>query len=249
MEDDYPMTLRIAIIGNDFNSSHPVFSRVPRALDEAAISMNVRLSPQTFSTDKFLESTDELKAFAGIFVVPSPFRNPEGLYHCAQFAREKQRPWLSVCGGTQYALVEFGRHVLQLPDCDHVEHDPDCSVKFVNFLPDRYRVSNDGPLKLFPIDIRSETRAASIYSTTCADEMFFANYMLNLAYYDRVTAAGLVSSGTFDDHTTPCLIELRDHPFFMGALFQPQITSTPESPHPLICAFLEAAIKSGNLDG
>lgn len=248
MEDGYPMTLRIAIIGNDFNSSHPVFACVPQALDEAAVSVNVPLSQQVFSTAEFLESTDELNECAGIFVVPSPFRNLEGLYRCAQFAREKQRPWLSVCGGTQYALVEFGRNVLKLQNCDHVEHDPDCPLKFINFLPDRYRVSNDGPLRSLPIYLRPETRAASIYSTTCTDEMFFANYMLDLAYYGRVTAAGLDLSGTFDDHTTPCLIELRDHPFFVGALFQPQMTSTPESPHPLICAFLEAALKSGKLD-
>lgn len=243
------MSLKIAIIGNDFNSSHPVFTRVPQALDEAAAVVDVGLSQQVFPTDEFSKSTDALKACAGIFVVPSPFRNLEGLYNCAQFAREKQRPWLAVCGGTQYALVEFGRNVLNLPDCDHVEHEPDCSVKFVNFLPDPYRVPNDGPLKSFPIDIRPGTRAASIYSTTCVDEMFFANYMLDPAYYDRVTASGLVFSGTFDDNVTPCLVEIREHPFFMGALFQPQITSSSEAPHPLICAFLEAAIKSGNHDG
>jgi CTP synthase len=243
------MSLKIAIIGNDFNSSHPVFTRVPRALEEAAASVNVRLSQQVFSTDEFSESTDELKAYAGIFVMPSPFRNLEGLYRCAQFAREKQRPWLAVCGGTQYALVEFGRNVLNLPDCDHEEHDPDCPLKFVNFLPDQYRVSNDGPLKSFPIDIRSGTRAASIYSTTCTDEMFFANYMLDPEYYGRVAAAGLVLSGTFTDHVTPCLVEIENHPFFMGALYQPQMTSPPESPHPLICAFLEAAIKFDNHAG
>lgn len=243
------MSLKIAIIGNDFNSSHPVFTRVPQALDEAAAAVGARLSQQVFSTDEFTKSTDELKGYAGIFVVPSPFRNLEGLYHCAQFAREKHRPWLAVCGGTQYALVEFGRNVLNLPDCGHVEHDPDCSVEFVSFLPDAYRVSNDGPLKSFPINIRSGTQAASIYSTTGADEMFFANYMLDPAYYNRVQAAGLVLSGTFDDDVTPCLFEFKEHPFFIGALFQPQMTSTPESPHPLICAFLEAAIKFDYHDG
>ena len=243
------MSLKIAIIGNDFNSSHPVFTRVPQALDEAAAAVGVRLSQQVFATDDFSKSTDALKACAGIFVVPSPFRNLEGLYSCTQFAREKNRPWLAVCGGAQYALVEFGRNVLNLPESDHVEHEPDCPVKFVNFLPDRYRVSNDGPLKSFPINIRPGTQAASIYSTTCVDEIFFANYMLDPAYYDRVQAAGLDLSGTFDDDVTPCLFELKDNPFFIGALFQPQMTSTPEAPHPLIYSFLEAALQVGNHGG
>jgi CTP synthase (UTP-ammonia lyase) len=243
------MSLKIAVIGNDSNSAHPVFTRVPEALQEAAAAVNVQLSQQCFTTDAFSKSIDELNTAAGIFVMPSPFCNLEGLYACTRFAREKQIPWLAVCGGAQYALVEFGRNVLDLPACGHVEHEPDCSVKFINFLPDPYRVSNDGPLKFFPISIRSDTQAASIYSAADTDEMFFANYMLDPAYYNRVQAAGLVLSGTFDDDVTPCLFEFKDHPFFIGALFQPQMTSTPEAPHPLICSFLEAAKQFRNPDG
>ena len=241
------MPLKIALVGNDFNSSHPVFTRLPEALTEAATTVAdgppKKVSLHPFTTEAFARSTEPLERCDAICVAPSPFTCLEGLYRCARYAREKQLPWLSICGGTQYLLIEFGRNVLNLKDPGHVEQDPRCRLKLVNFLPDRYRVSNDGPLKSFPIEICPATQAAALYSAARTEELFFANYMLDPDYYRAVAAAGLICSATFDDRTTPCLVELKNHPFFLGALFQPQMASSAASPHPLLAAFLTAAAR------
>ncbi|MBU0463703.1 MAG: hypothetical protein KKD21_00570 [Proteobacteria bacterium] len=82
------MVRKIAVIGNDFNSVHPVFTRIPEALEETAAHINETIEFHSFSTQSLCGSADWLKSYAGIFVAPSPFQNLEGLYACAGFARE-----------------------------------------------------------------------------------------------------------------------------------------------------------------
>jgi len=232
------MTSHIAIIGNERNSLHPIYTRIPESLQESAKYLNIDIQTNWFGTSSFVDSIDLLKKYDGIFAAPTPFSSLEGFYNSVKYARESNTPWISACGGTQYAIIEYARNVLGISDAEHVENDPHCTLKFVNYLPDCYRVSNDGDLKKFEITLIENSQSSHIYQSTKIKENFFANYMLDSKYYEKMYSTNLKLTGFYEESNTPCLIELEDHSFFIGALFQPQMSSSIEKPHPLITQFL-----------
>ncbi len=230
--------MKIAIIGNGRKSEHEIYTRIPGAIEIAAQHLGINFELAFITTSHLVEPETLLSQVDGIFAAPTPFEDLQGFYNSTRFARENNIPWLGACGASQHAWVEFGINECGIKDGYHIEQQHTSGSVVVDYLPDHYRVSNDGPLSKFPINLEDNYNSLIDYDKNESIESFFANYSLKADYSEQFKEAGLRTTGTFDDNTTPCLFELIDHKYFIGALFQPQMSETP---HPIITGLLKAS--------
>lgn len=232
--------MKIAVIGNGRKSKHEIYTRVPAAIDASAQALGVSVELKFVTTNQLIEPAFSLSSIDGIFAMPTPFENLQGFYNSLKFARENNIPWLGACGATQHAWVEFAITECGITDAFHIEQDLEQGTAVVDYLPDHYRVSNDGPLNFFSIHLKDGHNKFIHYSQKSSMEPFFANYCVKKDFREKLAEAGLKTIATFEDGKTPCLFELKNHVYFVGALFQPQMAAGPGQPHPLITALLKA---------
>jgi CTP synthase (UTP-ammonia lyase) len=176
-----------------------------------------------------------LDGYNALFIAPgSPYRSTEGALAAIRHAREHGVPLLATCGGFQHIVLEFVRNVLGIADADHAETNPAAPRLAVTPLS----CSLAGQSR--PVKVMGDTKAAKIYGADTVIEPFFCNFGLNPDYIPMLEARGLRVSGVGEEGTVR-ILELRDHPFFIGTLFVPQARSTAHEPHPLVAAFVAAA--------
>ena len=158
----------------------------------------------------------------------------DGVFRAIRHARESDVPLIGTCGGFQHLVIEFARNVLGLEDAGHAETDSDSPHLFITPLS----CSLVG--RTMNVTLHPGTRAHACYAADGARESYYCNFGLNPAYQGDLEAAGLRISGV-DADGEPRVVELPGHPFFIGTLFLPQTRSSPNTPHPLIAAFVTAA--------
>jgi CTP synthase (UTP-ammonia lyase) len=152
-----------------------------------------------------------------------------------RFAREQRWPFIGTCGGFQHVVLEYARNVLGFVDAAHAESDPDASTLFISML----ECSLVG--KTMHVYLDPSSRVFRMYRRAVVQEQYYCQFGLNPDYQATIHEGGLRVVGVDDDQEAR-IVELPDHPFFVGTLFVPSLTSTPEQPHPLIIAYLEAAL-------
>jgi CTP synthase (UTP-ammonia lyase) len=171
-----------------------------------------------------------------LWVAPgSPYKNLEATLWAIGRARERGVPCLGTCGGFQHMVLEYARSVLGIRDAQHAEYDPYASRLFVS----RLACSLAG--REMQLTFTPGSRVASIYGTTKATEEYYCDFGVNSEYVAPLGRGPLAITGA-DAEGEARVIELPGHPFFLGTLFVPQTRSTPERPHPLVVAFVEAAL-------
>ena len=151
-----------------------------------------------------------------------------------RLARERDLPLLGTCGGFQHLVIEYARNVLGFTDAQHAEYDPYASNLFISELA----CSLAG--RTMEVQLAAGSRAAGFYGSTRTSERYYCNFGLNPEHRRRLHEGGLRVVGTDQDDEARVL-ELPDRRFYLATLFVPQLSSAPESPHPLIVAFLRAA--------
>lgn len=177
-----------------------------------------------------------LDEYGGLLISPgSPYRSMEGAVAAIRHARERGLPLLGTCGGFQHIVIEFVRNVLGIVDADHAETNP--TAPHLAVTPLACSLAGQSHL----VTLAGGTKAAEIYQTQSAIEPFFCNFGLNRAYIPMLDARGLRVSGVSEDGE-PRVLELVGHPFFVGTLYVPQARSTSYVPHPLLQAFVVAAL-------
>jgi len=176
-----------------------------------------------------------LESFAGFFVAPgSPYRSIDGALHAIRHAREHARPLLGTCGGFQHVALEFARNVLGLHGAAHAEYAPHAAELVIEPLA----CSLSGERAI--VRLRTGSLAASAYAADASTEECRCSFGLAASYVPALERAGLTISG--DGATRePRIVELAGHPFFLATLFVPQLSSSPERPHPLLRAFVAAS--------
>jgi CTP synthase (UTP-ammonia lyase) len=186
-----------------------------------------------------LESFDGLWASAG-----SPYKSFEGMLKGIEFARVHDWPFLATCGGFQYTLIECARNVLGLKDATTAEEDPNSTSAII--YPISCAVPNRaiGAPKLSgtvpQIRLRPGSYLARHYGREVIEEEFFCNYEVNPDFEWTAMEAGFPVVARGANHECRA-IESPTHLFFIATLFQPQLSSRADNPHPLVIAFLEAA--------
>lgn len=175
--------------------------------------------------------------FAAIWVAPgSPYKNMEKTLWAIKYARENHIPCFGTCGGFQHLVIEYARNVLNFKDARHAEYNPYSSDLFISQLA----CSLAG--REMPLTFNPNSRVAQIYGTTHATEQYYCNFGVNPEVVPTLKSGELKVTGS-DDEGEIRVVELSNHPFFIGTLFVPQTRSRSESPHPLVTEFLRMAIK------
>jgi CTP synthase len=162
-----------------------------------------------------------------------------------RWAREHGLPFLGICLGLQTAIIEFARNVCGLEDTNSTEFEPDCPTPVIALLPSQRMVSEMGGtmrLGAYPARLRAGSRAAQAYGTTEISERHRHRWEVSNAYRDLLAEHGLRFSGQSPDGGLVEVIELPDHPWFVGCQYHPELKSRPTRPHPLFQAFIGAAV-------
>lgn len=187
-----------------------------------------------------------LKDLDGILVAPGfGERGVEGMIIAIQYAREHKVPFLGICLGMQCAVVEFGRNVLGLKDAHSTEMNPDTAYPVINIMEDQKNIHlKGGTMRLgaYPCTIRKGTLAHAIYGKTEISERHRHRYEFNNMYLAEYENAGMLTVGMNTANNLVEIIELRDHPWFVGIQFHPEYKSTVANPHPLFVHFVKAAM-------
>jgi CTP synthase (UTP-ammonia lyase) len=240
--------LQIAIVA-DYQEDLPSHDATDAAILHAARSLGVNYATEWVPTDIFDTSTPEqvLRFSRAVLIGPgSPYFSMQGALNAIRIARESGRPLLGTCGGFHHVVLEYARNVLGIADAQHAEYDPKAPRQVIRALP----CSLAG--KTLHVDLAPGSMARSIYGRDQIEETYHCSYGLDPAYRAQLEAAGLRVTGVEAKNSEagaesvgePRILELPTHPFFLATLFLPQMRSTRESPHPLLVAFLRAALES-----
>jgi len=191
---------------------------------------------------------ERLLANLDAVLVPGGFgdRGTEGKIAAIGYAREQKIPFFGICLGMQLAVVEYARHVAELPGANSTEFDRDCPAPVIDLMPDQRHVRNKGAtmrLGAYPCTILPGTIAAEAYGWLEISERHRHRYEVANEFRDQLTGAGLVLSGTSPDKKLVEMVELREHPYFVGCQFHPEFKSRPAAPHPLFARFVRAALE------
>jgi CTP synthase len=242
--------VRIGMVGKyvDLTDS---YKSLNEALHHGGIAHRVRVQIEYFDSEKLTDAS-ELSEMDGI-LVPHGFgsRGVEGKIKAVRFAREQRVPYLGICFGMQLAVIEFARHVAGLEGANSAEADERTPHPVIDFLPEQRELEDKGGsmrLGAYPCVLRSGSRAAEAYGTLEISERHRHRYEFNPDYCDRLSQAGLVLSGTSPNGHLVEVVELADHPWFLGCQFHPEFKSTPFAPHPLFTAFVGAALHHSDRD-
>ena len=161
------------------------------------------------------------------------------------YARENNVPFLGICLGMQMAVVEFSRNVLGLKDANSAEFSDTTQNPVIHIMEDqKYIVQKGGTMRLgaYPCKIKKGTLAYKVYGQENISERHRHRYEFNNDYREQCEENGLILSGTSPDNLLVEIVELKNHPFFIGGQFHPEFKSRPDKPAPLFKAFIKAAL-------
>jgi CTP synthase len=241
-------TLRVALVGK-YVDLHDAYMSVTESLTHAALAFDatpeiVWINSETSSPE---EMERQFRTVSGI-VVPGGFgpRGTEGKIFAAKYAREHKIPYLGLCYGLHMAAIEVARHLCGLEGANSTEIVSETPAPIIDLMPNQHDVEMGGTMRLglWPCRLEPGTKAAQAYGEEIVYERHRHRFEVNNRYRDRLAEAGLIASGVSPDGLLVEIMELRDHPFFVGVQFHPEFRSRPTRPHPLFRSFVEHALKT-----
>jgi CTP synthase len=250
----------VAVVGK-YTGLIDAYKSLNEALIHGGIANNVRVNMRWIDADEFLNGDSTARvADVNAILVPGGFgeRGVEGKIAAISYARTRKLPFLGICFGMQLACVEAARNLAGINGASSTEFGP-CADPVVGLLTEweregaiQRRGANDelgGTMRLgsYPCLVEPSSLAARIYGSHRINERHRHRYEVNVNYRPQLERAGLRFSGMSPDARLPEIIELPDHPWFVGVQFHPELKSRPFAPHPLFAAFVKAAIEQSRL--
>ncbi len=236
----------IAVVGK-YIDLQDAYKSIYESLTHAAASQDCGIELRLIDAETLQNGVDgQFQNVAGV-LIPGGFgeRGVEGKIKAARFAREHKVPFLGLCLGMQVATIEFARDVCGLENANSTEFDKDTKDPVISLLEEQRGVRNKGAsmrLGTWPTKISPGTLAAKIYGAEDVLERHRHRYEFNMKYRERMDEKGFTISGTSPDGALAELVELRDHPYFLGCQYHPEFQSKPNNPHPLFRGFVEACL-------
>ncbi|MDN3518399.1 CTP synthase [Aquisalimonas lutea] len=246
----------IAMVGKYVNLAD-AYKSLSEALIHAGIHTRTRVVVRSVDSEEIERLGPEQLADVDAILVPGGFgeRGVEGKIAAARYARENDIPYLGICLGMQVAVIDYARHVAGLQDAHSTEFRADTPHPVIGliteWMTDDGRIEQRGPdddlggtmrLGGQPCNLEPGSLAARAYGATEIVERHRHRYEFNNHYAEPLQNAGLRISGWSGDGNLVEVVELPDHPWFLGCQFHPEFTSTPRDGHPLFCGFVRAAL-------
>src|SRR5881398_117468 len=238
--------VKIAVVGK-YMDVRDAYKSIYESLTHAAASEDCGIDLKLIDAESLERGVDsQLKDTAGV-LVPGGFgaRGAEGKINAARYAREHKIPYLGLCLGMQVATIEFARNACGIKHANSTEFDKDTKEPVISLLEEQRGVKNMGAsmrLGTWPTKIAKGTLAEKIYGSAEVMERHRHRYEFNMKYRDQMNEKGFVISGTSPDETLAEMVELRDHPYFVGCQYHPEFQSKPNKPHPLFKGFIQACL-------
>ena len=250
----------IAVVGK-YTGMKDAYKSLIEALHHGGIANKVRVNLDWIESEIF-EREDPAPFLEGVhgILVPGGFgqRGAEGKIQAARYAREREIPYFGICFGMQMAVIEATRSLAGVEDANSTEFGP-TPEPVVGLLTEWMKgteletraASGDlgGTMRLgtYPARLRQGSKVAQIYGSTEISERHRHRYEVNMAYRDRLEDRGMIFSGLSPDGLLPEIVEVEDHPWFVGVQFHPELKSRPFEPHPLFRSFIGAAVEQSRL--
>jgi CTP synthase len=250
----------IAIVGK-YTGLKDAYKSLIEALMHGGVAHRVKVNLEWIESETF-EKEDPAPFLENVngILVPGGFgeRGTRGKILSARFARTRGVPYFGICFGMQMAVIEAAQDLAGLPKASSTEFGP-CDEPVVGLMTEwmrgneleQRRTGGDlgGTLRLgaFEAQLAKGSRVAEIYGATKISERHRHRYEVNMRYRERLESAGLRFSGVSPDGLLPEIVEIPDHPWFIGVQFHPELKSRPFEPHPLFASFIAAAIEQSRL--
>lgn len=239
--------VEIAVVGK-YITLQDAYKSIYEALTHGAISNEARLIIKKVDSED-IEKDGVRKYLSGVkgILVPGGFGNRgiEGKIQAIQFARENKIPFLGICLGMQTAVIEFARNVCGLKQANSTEFDKTTKYPLISLLDEQKEVENKGAtmrLGAYECVLKKGTKAHSAYKHVSVFERHRHRYEFNNKYKDIMENKGMVFSGSYPEAGLVEIVELRNHPWFLGCQFHPEFKSKPDNAHPLFRVFISAAL-------
>ena len=245
----------IGLVGK-YTDVPDAYKSVSEALVHGGLANKVRVQVRMIDSEQFDDEHHPLDILDGVHgvLLPGGFgeRGAHGKMRAARFAREKNIPCFGICYGMQLSVVEAARHLAEIKDASTTEFGP-TDEPVVGLIEEwtkgNQKITRDestdkgGTMRLgaYPALLEPGSKVAEIYGTTEISERHRHRYEVNRSYIDRMKGTAVRFSGMSPDGLLPEIIELDDHPWFIGVQFPPELKSRPFEPHPLFASFIEAA--------
>jgi CTP synthase len=253
--------VNIAVVGK-YTHLKDSYKSLAEALSHGGIANNMHVNLNWIDSEVF-EREDAVQHLEGVhgILVPGGFgeRGSEGKIEAARFARERHVPYFGICFGMQMAVIEAARHLADLPGASSTEFGP-CQDPVVGLMTEwmrgnvleRRKANGDmgGTMRLgaYEAILAEGSRVSEIYGgATRISERHRHRYEVNVNYKSRLEAVGLCFSGMSPDGELPEIVEIPEHPWFIGVQYHPELKSKPFEPHPLFAGFIRAALDQSRL--
>ncbi len=251
----------IAVVGK-YTVLPDAYKSLMEALVHGGIANNVKVKIKWIESETFEQEDTALAALANVhgILVPGGFgeRGAEGKISAVGFAREHKVPYFGICFGMQMAVIEAARHMEGATDATSSEfehagtHVVGLMTEWAKGNAREKRGEADdlgGTMRLgaYPARLKNGSLVHSIYGSENISERHRHRYEVNIAWQERLESQGLVFSGLSPDGVLPEVVELTDHPWFVGVQFHPELKSRPFEPHPLFASFISAALEQSRM--
>ena len=252
----------IGVVGKylDLNDA---YKSLFEALTHGGISNNVKVKIKNIDTDK-LEKNKNKNVFNGLsgILVPGGFgkRGSEGKIFASKYARENKIPFFGICFGMQMAVVDVARNLLEYKSASSSEFgktDTPVIGLLTEWIKDEEIQKRDlqseygGTMRLgsYPAILKKGSKVRNIYGSKKVNERHRHRYEVNMSFIDDLERVGLRFVGMSPDGLLPEIVELKNHPWFIGVQFHPELKSRPFNPHPLFSSFIKASVKKSKISG
>ena len=238
--------VRIALVGK-YVALHDAYLSVVEALNHAGTENGVKIKLKWVDSEYLADdnTSDSLSDCHGI-IVPGGFgdRGIEGMICAARYAREKNIPYFGICLGMQMAVIESARHCAGLDGAHSTEFAPQTPFPVIDIMEEQKAVTaKGGTMRLgkYPCVLAEGSLARSLYGTGEIEERHRHRFEMNSSFRPQLEEKGLTVTGVSPDGLLPEIVEIQEHPWFVGVQFHPEFKSRPNRPHPLFTGFVGAA--------
>ena len=238
--------VRIALVGK-YVDLREAYKSLSEAIIHGGIANDCKVEIDYVDSEELEKAgCAELDRVAAVLVAGGfGSRGASGKIEAIRYARERRVPFLGICLGMQMAVVEFARHVCELPNAQSQEFVPESGDHVIHLMEDQKgKKQKGGSMRLgaYPCKLLPGSMAERIYRAEVVHERHRHRFEVNNRYRECLEQHGLVASGLSPDGRLVEMIELPSHPFFVGCQFHPEFKSKPLKPHPLFQAFIAAAL-------